>query len=274
MKNSCARPPGPSIVSGVDLLTVWDVDETPTYDVKRETPNPPQLIATRTHAGRGRIELWDGRFFDLTSGTFAVFENERIARYRCTDERWAFWWFEHRISGPIPYPLYELLPCPVEHDEAVIVAQIMTSLRQAHSAHRMHASALFLSLSTGWSLKKQSCAAHPRHHEPVQHTIDEMYHRLGERWSVSAMSKHAGMSERLFRNVFAAVTGQAPKEYYDRLRLDAATELLRLGAHSVKEVAARLGYSSPFHLSRVYRARFGIPPSRARTPDSRSPTPG
>lgn len=264
MKNSCAKPPGPSIVTGVDLLAVWDVDEAPSYDVKRNSPAPPLLIAVRTHAGRGRLELWGGRTFDMTPGTFAVFENERIARYRCAADRWAFWWFEHRAAGPAPYPLYDLIRCPPGKDEPRLVSQIMTSLRHPHAAYRMHASALYLSLATRWSRERPAATGSPRHGATIQRVIDEMYRRLGERWPVSAMARHAGVSERLFRQVFVEATGENPKRFSDRLRLDAAAELLRLGVHSVKEVAARLGFANQFHLSRAYRARFGVPPSKTR----------
>lgn len=264
MKNSCARPPGASTVSGIDLLTVWDVDEVPSYDVKRPSPAPPCLVAVRTHAGLGRLELWGGRVFDLTPGTFAVFENERIARYRCAAGRWAFWWFEHRTVGPAPYPLYELLRCPPAKDEPGLVSRIMTSLRHPHAAYRMNASALYLSLATRWSRERQSSTGAPRHGGTVQRVIDEMYRRIGERWPVAEMARSAGVSERLFRQAFVDATGEPPKRFNDRLRLDAAAELLRLGTHSVKEVAARLGFANQFHLSRAYRARFGVPPSRAR----------
>jgi len=70
------------------------------------------------------------------------------------------------------------------------------------------------------------------------------------------------MSERLFRDAFRDSTGESPKRFYDSLRLTMAHDLLRLGIHTVSEVAARLGYSSAFHLSKAYKQRFKIPPSR------------
>ncbi len=46
-------------------------------------------------------------------------------------------------------------------------------------------------------------------------------------------------------------------------RLHRARELLAGGGHTVKAVAAACGFASQFHFSRVYRARFGHPPSAA-----------
>ena len=67
-----------------------------------------------------------------------------------------------------------------------------------------------------------------------------------------------------FRQVFAALTGQAPKRFYDGLRLEYGRGLLRLGIHKVADVAERLGFSSPFHFSRAFKKHFGKPPSEFR----------
>ena len=79
--------------------------------------------------------------------------------------------------------------------------------------------------------------------------------------SVSKLARQAGMSERWFRSIFREITGQSPKEYYDILRLDTAAELLRMGRANVTQIAQRLGFSSPFHLSRAFKTRHGLSPS-------------
>jgi AraC-like DNA-binding protein len=46
------------------------------------------------------------------------------------------------------------------------------------------------------------------------------------------------------------------------MRLEQAYSLLQLGAYSVSEVAARLGYANPFHLSKAFKTHFGMAPSK------------
>jgi AraC-like DNA-binding protein len=54
-----------------------------------------------------------------------------------------------------------------------------------------------------------------------------------------------------------------------RHRTDDAAQL-SLGQASIKELADMLGFSSPFHLSREFKRRFGVPPSAMRShPPSR-----
>lgn len=99
----------------------------------------------------------------------------------------------------------------------------------------------------------------------VERSVALMHARLDGGVPLPELAAAAHLSAAQFRRVFRAVTGQAPKSYYDGLRLQHARQLLQLQRRSVKDVAATLGYSSPFHFSRAFRPRFGLPPSRVRT---------
>jgi transcriptional regulator GlxA family with amidase domain len=80
--------------------------------------------------------------------------------------------------------------------------------------------------------------------------------------NVGDLAEAEGMTSRWFRKIFADVTGQSPKAWYDAMRLDAAAAILRHENPSLAELAERLGYSSAFHLSRAFKQHFGLPPSR------------
>ena len=51
-------------------------------------------------------------------------------------------------------------------------------------------------------------------------------------------------------------------EYRDALRLRSATEMLRSGLFSTKEIAYHLGYSDVYHFTKAFSARMGISPAR------------
>ncbi|MBA8795507.1 AraC-like DNA-binding protein [Friedmanniella endophytica] len=78
------------------------------------------------------------------------------------------------------------------------------------------------------------------------------------------LATETGMSYDRFRRRFAAVHGRAPAAYRNEARLAAAAQLLRLTGLGQREIARRLGYSDEFHLSRRFRARYGVPPGRYR----------
>lgn len=85
----------------------------------------------------------------------------------------------------------------------------------------------------------------------------------GQPWPVARLAAVAGLGTTAFAHRFRAVAGVAPATWLRRRRLDLAATLLAEGL-PVGTVAARLGFSDAFHLSRLYRAHFGQPPSRHR----------
>ena len=98
----------------------------------------------------------------------------------------------------------------------------------------------------------------------VDRAVERMRADFAQPVNISELARQAGMSERWFRRIFHEVTGLGPKEYYDALRLDAAAELLQMGQASVAQIAEKLGFSSPFHLSRAFKARHNQSPAAYR----------
>ncbi|MEJ8476101.1 GlxA family transcriptional regulator [Roseibium algae] len=66
--------------------------------------------------------------------------------------------------------------------------------------------------------------------------------------------------ERLFRRHFDCTPGQ----YYLRLRLDTARDLLRRTGRPVLDVALACGFASTSHFTKCYRERFGFTPTEER----------
>jgi AraC-like DNA-binding protein len=268
MRNEFSGAQDGTHLTGLALLTVWNVDQGPSYDIWRNGPAPDRLIAIRTHRGLGRIMLRT-RTLDLAAGTFLLVRNTSILRYHCASRAWAFWWFEFTASGSLPCGLEELVQAPLHMPtESATVEEIMASLRSPNPARRMHASASLAWLMSGWLANRtnppQDQHLPLRHHEAIERIVQTMHNRLDGKWTIPEMAAEAHMSERLFRNAFGAATGMPPKIFYLRLRLDAVREHLRLAQSSVKELSDKLGFSSPYHLSREFRRRFGIPPSSMR----------
>jgi AraC-like DNA-binding protein len=76
------------------------------------------------------------------------------------------------------------------------------------------------------------------------------------------LARRVGLSEGHFRTRFRANVGTNPRSFVLDLRLHAARRLLAAGTMGVKEVAATVGYRDPLLFSRLYRRRWGVPPSR------------
>ena len=78
--------------------------------------------------------------------------------------------------------------------------------------------------------------------------------------NVDDMAKRVMLSSAHFSREFKRSVSISPWEYVVNLRLGAAKDLIKDGV-SVKEAAARCGFSDQFHLSRLFKKRYGMSPS-------------
>ncbi|OGV66305.1 MAG: hypothetical protein A3K19_20025 [Lentisphaerae bacterium RIFOXYB12_FULL_65_16] len=263
MWNEYSKAPGAAGVSGVDLRCIWDVKADPSYDVHRRSDDRI-LLAVRTDDGLGRLTSETAGTLEVGPASLLVLEGHRLRRYWCAADRWHFRWFEFTVTGSLHFPLNRVMHVPAEAADEVAFRELFAALRRETAADRCVATAAFALLVYRWVARWRGERHVSPHAERIARVIDLMHEDLGGRCTIAELAAEAGMSERLFRDAFRAATGQSPKRFYDNLRLSMAAELLRLGIHTVSEVSERLGYSSPFHLSRAFRQRFGIPPSRLR----------
>jgi len=87
---------------------------------------------------------------------------------------------------------------------------------------------------------------------------------MHETITVNDMAHIAGYSERRFRQLFEEIIGIRPKQYYDYMRINIAEKLLRNTSLSIAQIAEQLGFSSQFHLTRMFLQKKGIQLSKIR----------
>jgi AraC-like DNA-binding protein len=94
--------------------------------------------------------------------------------------------------------------------------------------------------------------------------INFMMEHLNESIQVAKLASLANVSPSHFFALFKRRTGCAPIDFFIRLRMWHACQLLDGTSLNVKEVAARLGYDDPFYFSRVFKAVNHVAPSEYR----------
>jgi len=97
--------------------------------------------------------------------------------------------------------------------------------------------------------------AHPKLHA----SLIAMHDAPARQWQVAELAGIAGMSRGQFTLVFKQVLGQSPVAYLNGWRLVLGRAKLRAG-HSVKSVAAMVGFGSAAAFSRAFSRKFGHPP--------------
>ncbi|WP_412750991.1 GlxA family transcriptional regulator [Krasilnikovia sp. M28-CT-15] len=107
---------------------------------------------------------------------------------------------------------------------------------------------------------------HRSHLHPGVHRVqDHLAQHLDTPHTLGDLARVAHLSPRGLSRAFTATIGLTPLEYQQGLRLELAASLLAETDLTVEAVAARCGFRDARHLRRLYGARYGAPPSTART---------
>jgi AraC-like DNA-binding protein len=98
----------------------------------------------------------------------------------------------------------------------------------------------------------------------IQQCIAFMCQHLDEPLQVATLAARASTSPSHFFVLFKRVTGSPPMDYFIRMRMQRACQLLEAGTLPVKDVAATVGYEDPFYFSRVFKSLYRVAPSHYR----------
>ena len=83
-------------------------------------------------------------------------------------------------------------------------------------------------------------------------------------WTVDELARESAISRSALAERFTQLVGEAPIRYLANWRMQLAKQMLREGAHSVQEVATRVGYESEAAFNRAFKRATGSPPATWR----------
>jgi transcriptional regulator GlxA family with amidase domain len=103
------------------------------------------------------------------------------------------------------------------------------------------------------------------HIHPAVHRVqDAIAADLTKSWSLSALARLAGASDRHLSRLFHEHVGMSIPEYSNRLRVAYAQELLRETRFDMERVAEQSGFSSTRQLRRAWQRIYKGPPREVR----------
>jgi len=107
-----------------------------------------------------------------------------------------------------------------------------------------------------------SSEAHSRARQSFERCRGELQKHFRTIHSVSELAALTHFDAAYLSRLFYRFVGESPHEMLTRLKMNEAAAHLIGGRYTVKEVAARVGFSDPYHFSRVFKKHHGIPPIR------------
>jgi AraC family transcriptional regulator of arabinose operon len=151
-----------------------------------------------------------------------------------------------------------------EHVAAAMRRMISISRREIPGARDLAANALEEALL--WANVVTSQDRWLVMDERVRKAIDYLTARPHEPFVLGKLARHCGVSVSRLACLFKEETGTSPQQFFERHRMQHASQLLRLTSLSITEIAGEVGYADPFYFSKRFRRYSGKNPSGYRQP--------
>ena len=110
------------------------------------------------------------------------------------------------------------------------------------------------------NLRSRLGVSHPK----LLNAVSIMEENLEEPLSQKELAYKSNISLRQLERLFKKYISNTPNQYYLKLRLERAQNLLMQTSMSILSVALASGFTSSSHFSKCYKAQFGIPPRETR----------
>lgn len=95
----------------------------------------------------------------------------------------------------------------------------------------------------------------------MEKIIKYMHQNLNNRVTLTELSEMVQLSSPYLSRTFKETTGYSVIEFFNKMKIDKAKELIIEGNKGVKEVAQALGFTDEFYFSRIFKKIEGVSPS-------------
>ena len=113
-------------------------------------------------------------------------------------------------------------------------------------------------------VERKSTAIYPVNPPWLANALALLDTKMDQPLSAADLATAAGVSQTALQEAFHKTFGTSAGKYILSVKMREAQRLVNDGYLSVKEMAARLGYSSQSYFCRAYSSYYGRPPSKAR----------
>ena len=227
-------------------------------------------------AGKGWCEMGGKRWVVPEDTVLLIPRNTAHCYGAVADDPWSNYWIH--FTGRVSPDYYRLFDARVDsplfrltRSEELLSAfeAAYQPMSAVHNRNHLVAGTGALGRFLGMAnLKRHSMEA--RSHtaeEKIQETVQFMKENPTGRYSLQELAQMARMSRHHYCKVFRRKHGFSPLEYFNRLKIQKACQLLLGTTLQVRQIALTLGFEDPYYFSRLFRKTIGLSPTQYRTRD-------
>lgn len=215
-------------------------------------------------AGRGSFER-QGVRHELGSGALFLIRPEELVSYQAANQDpWQYIWIG--FDGSLCPDLLEKTALArdqsilVDHRLGRIFAEIQSDVELQPAAELYLCAKLFeLFAVLHRKPERQSVK-----NEYVRRATDYIKANYAQSVRIDGIARLIGIDRRYLCRIFAAETGQTPRDYLMHYRLQRAAYYLTERDYTVQEAARSVGYEDTFNFSKAFKQHFGLAPQHYR----------
>ncbi|WP_248928872.1 AraC family transcriptional regulator [Paenibacillus hamazuiensis] len=95
----------------------------------------------------------------------------------------------------------------------------------------------------------------------VEKIIRYMHEHIQDKITLSQLSDLVQLSPTYLSRTFKEITGYSIIEFFNKIKMDKAKEMILEGNRKIKEVSRALGFTDEFYFSRIFKKTEGLSPS-------------
>jgi AraC-like DNA-binding protein len=130
--------------------------------------------------------------------------------------------------------------------------------------HHLQASQIFRYLLSTVCMTAVRPLKEERREKYLEQAISYMSLHLEDTLSLQDVAMHCGLSKPHLIHLFKQTVGYPPIDYFLRMKMQKASQMLDLTDWSLKEIGAALGIQDPYYFSRLFKKIMGHSPTTYR----------
>jgi AraC-like DNA-binding protein len=224
--------------------------------------------------GSGYIEN-DQEKMELLPNQFIIIPPHEFHRYQADlADPWTLYWV-HFSSSKLKTILEDFKvnrfyrPTDIHYDARIIQIwmEMFNSLAEGYNEENIGYASLCLYRFVSFFFFPDKKVKVEEENTPLDKSIAFMKENIGKRLTTEDIAQKFRYSPSHYTAIFKKKTGMSPIDYFIKLKIHYACQLLTQSDMKIKEISDKTGYDDPYYFSRLFKQVMGKSPKEYRRND-------
>ncbi|MET1055798.1 MAG: AraC family transcriptional regulator [Pedobacter sp.] len=240
-------------------------------DFRINEPGCSEMLLILCVCGKGTLRT-EINTFDVSPGQFFIMLQNEQPQYKSdADDPWSIYWIKiggENISQFCDQPALRKCQRPSYVNNMVEVYRLLDDLIETLENDPSHDRIMYANLSLQRILALMIYDIQEIKKEfnrLSDNVIKFMKEHISEKYVLSKLAQKFGYSTSQFSNIFKKETAYSPIGYFTQLRVQHASKLLNITNLKINEIAREVGYTDPYHFSKIFKMTMDVSPEKYRS---------